>query len=103
MKRRGDITLNAKGDDIIFEGTFNGVDSSRVTFDLGNDNSSVVQRVVNRNLILEVDKNIYLDANEGRVYLRDSASDNRLQVHFTTGTGTEIDVSNGSLTFDVRW
>jgi len=99
---QGDITLNAKGDDIIFEGTFNGVDSSRVTFDLGNDNSSVVQRVVNRNLILEVDKNIYLDANEGRVYLRDSASDNRLQVHFTTGTGTEIDVSNGSLTFDVN-
>ena len=101
IEAQSDITLNAKGDDIIFEGTFNGVDSSRVTFDLGNDNSSVVQRVVNRNLILEVDKNIYLDANEGRVYLRDSASDNRLQVHFTTGTGTEIDVSNGSLTLDV--
>lgn len=97
----GDIILHAAGDDIKFEGRYNSIDSDRVTFDLGNNSNSVTQHVNNRNLVFEVDKNIYLDANEGRVYLRDSASNGRFQVHFTTGTGTEIDVPNGSLTFDV--
>jgi uncharacterized protein (DUF2345 family) len=97
----GDIILHAAGDDIKFEGRYNSIDSDRVTFDLGNNSNSVTQHVYNRNLVFEVDKNIYLDANEGRVYLRDSASNGRFQVHFTTATGTEIDVPNGSLTFDV--
>jgi len=99
----GDITLNAKGDDIIFEGTFNGVDSSRVHFDLGNNQSSVVQRVVNRNLVLEVDKNIYLDANEGLINLRDSASQTRVQFDYNhaLSAGTEMKVYGGSLTMDV--
>jgi hypothetical protein len=99
----GDITLNAADDDIIFEGSFNGVDSSRVHFDLGNDNSSVVQRIVNRNLVLEVDKNIYLDANEGYINFRDSANDTRVQFdydHALSG-GTEMKVYGGSLTMDV--
>ena len=97
----GDITLNAKGDDIVFEGTFNDVDSSRVVFDLGNNSNSVTQRVVNRDLVLEVDKNIYVDAGDGIVQFRDSANSLRMQVAYTTATGTEIDVTNGSLTFDV--
>ena len=97
----GDIILHAAGDDITFEGRYNDVDSSRLTFDLGNNNTSLTQRVVNRNHILKTDKNFYLQPKEGRVYFRDSGSNNRFQVHFTTGTGTEIDVPNGSLTLDI--
>ena len=97
----GDITLHAGGDDITFEGSFNNIDSDRLVFDLGNNNTSLTQEVVNRHHILKADKHFYIQPKEGRVYLRDSASNNRFQVHFTTGTGTEVDVSNGSLTFDI--
>ncbi len=97
----GDIILHAAGDDIKFEGRYNSIDSDRLIFDLGNNANAVTQQVVNRNHILKADKNFYIQPTEGRVYLRDSGANNRFQVHFTTGTGTEIDVPNGSLTLDI--
>ena len=93
-----DITLNARGEDIIFKTA----DSAGITWNLGrSDPTLVYSSIHDRSLVLNVDRNIYLDAGDGIVQFRDSANSLRMQVAYTTATGTEIDVTNGSLTFDV--
>ena len=96
----GDIVLDPHGRDIKFRVD----DSDRITFTLGTTaQSSLSQNVIEKNLILNVDKQIYLDVGEGAVNFRDSANQSRVQFDFSNelSTGTEMNVYGGSLTFDV--
>ena len=96
----GDIVLDPHGRDIKFRVD----DSDRMTFTLGTTaQSSLSQNVIKKNLLLNVDKQIYLDAGEGAINLRDSANQSRVQFDFSNAlsTGTEMNVYGGSLTLDV--
>ena len=93
-----DITLNARGEDIVFKTA----DSAGISWNLGRSDPTLVYSTIHdRSLVLNVDRNIYFDAGDGIVQFRDSANSLRMQIAYTTATGTEIDVTNGSLTFDV--
>ena len=93
-----DITLNARGEDIVFKTA----DSAGISWNLGRSDPTLVYSTIHdRSLVLNVDRNIYFDAGDGIVQFRDSANSLRMQVAYTGAAGTEIDVTNGSLIFDV--
>ena len=95
----GDITLNAGGEDIFF----NTGDSAAISWNLGRTNplTNYVQSH-NRHLAIGAHKNIYLDADEGKIFFRDSADADRLRIRFDNklASGTKLETLGGSLTLD---
>jgi uncharacterized protein (DUF2345 family) len=96
----GDITLNAGGEDIFF----NTGDSAAISWNLGRTNplTNYIQSH-NRHLAIGAHKNMYFDADEGKIFFRDSADADRLRIRFDNqlASGTKLETLGGSLTFDV--